>query len=139
MVDRDILQRKILFMNNTLSKLEGMALLPLKDFQESFYYVDTAKYNLQVTIEAMIDVASHIVARERWGVPTTSGEYIKLLTEHGIFNKEQGTRFIQMIRFRNRIVHLYQDVDEAQIYKILQDDLEDIREFIRVIIEKFLE
>ena len=58
--------------------------------------------------------------------------------EHGVFGKEQGLRFIQMIRFRNRIVHLYQEVDDGRVYQILQEDLGDIRSFIKGITEKYL-
>jgi uncharacterized protein YutE (UPF0331/DUF86 family) len=138
MVDKDIIQRKILFMETALKKLEKTAALSYEEFKANFHFVDSAKYNLQVVIEAMIDAASHIVARERWGVPVTSGDYIKLLVEHGVFEKEQGLRFIQMIKFRNRIVHLYQDIDEGQIYKILQEDLEDVRIFMKGITKTFL-
>lgn len=138
MVDKDILQRKILFMESTLKKLEKTAALSYEEFKVSFHFADSVKYNLQVVIEAMIDIASHIVARERWGLPAASGDYIKLLMEHGVFGKEQGLRFIQMIRFRNRIVHLYQEVDEGQVYQILQEDLGDIRVFIKGITEKYL-
>jgi uncharacterized protein YutE (UPF0331/DUF86 family) len=138
MVDKDIIQRKILFVEVTLKKLEKTAALSREEFMASFHYADSVKYNLQVAIEAMIDIASHIVARERWGIPAASGDYVKLLMEHGVFGKEQGLRFIQMIRFRNRIVHLYQEVDEGQVYQILQDDLGDIRVFIKGITEKYL-
>lgn len=37
---------------------------------------------------------------------------------------------IQMIKFRNRIVYLYQEVNNEQVYEILQTGLSDIQEFI---------
>lgn len=138
MVDRDVLQRKILFIEKTLWKLKKTAALSHQEFMASFYFADAAKYNLQAAIEAMIDIASHIVARKRWGIPTTSGEYIKLLTEHGVFYSEQGLRFQRMVRFRNRIVHLYQEVDEEQLYQILQQDLGDFSAFIQAITRAYL-
>ena len=36
-----------------------------------------------------------------------------------------------MIRFRNRVVHFYQEVDEQEVYRILTDHLDDFRLFIR--------
>ena len=35
-----------------------------------------------------------------------------------------------MARFKNRIVHIYWAVDEEIIYKIIQDGIDDIEEFI---------
>ena len=41
----------------------------------------------------------------------------------------------KMAQFRNRLVHLYWDVDEEAIYDILQKDLGDFELFIRYILE----
>ena len=41
------------------------------------------------------------------------------------------------MKFRNRIVHLYQEVDDSEIYRILQENLDDIKGFIQVVISKF--
>ncbi|NLJ76961.1 MAG: DUF86 domain-containing protein [Peptococcaceae bacterium] len=43
-----------------------------------------------------------------------------------------------MIRLRNRIVHLYQEVDEEQLYQILQQDLGDFSAFIQAITRAYL-
>lgn len=40
-----------------------------------------------------------------------------------------------MVKFRNRVVHLYFKVDDEMIYKILQDNLEDFEVFIKDIIK----
>ncbi|PKM42103.1 MAG: hypothetical protein CVV03_10515 [Firmicutes bacterium HGW-Firmicutes-8] len=41
-------------------------------------------------------------------------------------------------RFRNRAVHLYQEIDNNELYGILQDGLEDFRDFIKAIVDKYL-
>ena len=35
-----------------------------------------------------------------------------------------------MARFRNRLVHVYWAIDDEMIYKILQEDIRDLEEFI---------
>ena len=77
MVDKDIIQRKLSFVDLKLCNLETLKLMERQDFLASFQAVDAAKYNLQVCIEAIIDVSNHVVARERWGIPSTSAEAIK--------------------------------------------------------------
>lgn len=39
-----------------------------------------------------------------------------------------------MAKFRNHIVHMYMQVDDEVIYTILQENLEDIRDFIQKIV-----
>ena len=38
---------------------------------------------------------------------------------------------IQMARFRNRLVHIYWDIDDTEMYRIIQTRLQDIRRFLR--------
>lgn len=40
-----------------------------------------------------------------------------------------------MAKFRNKIVHLYQDIDDEEIYKILQNNLDDFKRFLTEIIQ----
>lgn len=74
-----------------------------------------------------------MVARERWGIPSTSAEAVKLVIQHGILGKDKERSLVQMVKFRNRIVHLYQEVDDSEIYRILQENLDDIKGFIQAI------
>lgn len=137
MVDKDIIQRKLSFIDLRLRNLETLRLIERQNFLGSFQAIDAAKYNLQVCIEALIDVSNHVVARERWGIPSTSAEAVKLIIHHGILNKDKELSLVQMVKFRNRIVHLYQEVDDAEIYRILQENLDDIRNFIQAVISKY--
>lgn len=137
MVDKDIIQRKLSFIDLKLQNLEILKLMERQDFLASFQSVDAAKYNLQVCIEALIDVSNHVVARERWGIPNTSAEAVKLVIRHGILTKDKELSLVQMVKFRNRIVHLYQEVDDSEIYRILQENLDDIKGFIKAVISKF--
>lgn len=137
MVDKDILQRKLSFIDLKLHNLEILKHMERNEFLANFQSVDSAKYNLQVCIEALIDISNHIIARERWGIPGTSTEAVKLLIKHGVLNKDKELSIVQMVKFRNRIVHLYQEVDDSEIYRILHKNLDDIKDFIQAVISKF--
>lgn len=137
MVDKDILQRKLSFIDLKLHNLETLKHMERHEFLASFQSVDSAKYNLQVCIEALIDISNHVIARERWGIPGTSAEAVKLLIKHGVLDQDKELSIVQMVKFRNRIVHLYQEVDDSEIYRILQENLDDIKDFIQAVISKF--
>ena len=41
----------------------------------------------------------------------------------------------QMVSFRNRVVHLYWNVDDAVVYHILQENLSDFETYIGYVID----
>ncbi|MDO9122973.1 MAG: DUF86 domain-containing protein, partial [Deltaproteobacteria bacterium] len=56
---------------------------------------------------------------------------IKVMEEHQAFGHEFTEKLIKMVRFRNRLVHIYWDIDENEIFRILKEHLTDIRRFLR--------
>jgi uncharacterized protein YutE (UPF0331/DUF86 family) len=40
-----------------------------------------------------------------------------------------------MVSFRNRVVHLYWDIDDTTIYRIVQENLDDFETYITHILE----
>ena len=86
----------------------------------------------------MIDIAHHIIARERFRAPENYADAFVILEENGIIPEEFAKKFKQMCKFRNRIVHLYYDIDDREIYKILMNDIDDIALFVKVIVNKYI-
>ena len=56
-----------------------------------------------------------------------------VLNENEILSDNFTLRLRQMAGLRNRLVHLYWEVDDALIYSFLQNDLGDFDQFIRYI------
>jgi len=50
--------------------------------------------------------------------------------EHGFFDEDLGKRLQTMARFRNRLIHIYWDIDNDRIYDLLQEDVSDIEQFL---------
>ncbi|HHW45079.1 DUF86 domain-containing protein [Desulfofundulus thermobenzoicus] len=138
MVDRNILMSKLAYIENGLSHLEWLQKTPERDFLGNGIFTGAAKYYLQTCIEAMLDIANHIIARQRYRPPENYVDALRILGEHGILPAEQLPVFFRMARFRNRVVHLYHEVDNREVYKILQTGLNDFRTFIQAIVTHFL-
>jgi uncharacterized protein YutE (UPF0331/DUF86 family) len=116
-----------------LAILRGMQSTPLDTFLKDKILVGSAKYYLQVSIECCLDIANHIIAAERFRAPKDYADSFKVLEENGIVTAEYGTRLRQMAKFRNRLVHLYGDIDDAYVYEFISKDLQDIASFKTVI------
>ena len=47
-------------------------------------------------------------------------------------------KFIQLDEYlRNRLVHLYGEIDDQFVYEFLKTDVEDIRKFRKIIIQQY--
>ncbi|WP_292364288.1 MULTISPECIES: type VII toxin-antitoxin system HepT family RNase toxin [unclassified Methanoculleus] len=92
--------------------------------------VASAKYHLIVGIEAAIDLANHVIAKNRWRAPEDYADTFRIMEEHGFFDTEFSAGLQGMARFRNRLIHIYRDIDNETIYNLLQEDIRDIERFL---------
>ncbi|MCE5219812.1 MAG: DUF86 domain-containing protein [Clostridium sp.] len=117
-------------MDICLNKLKKLRAFDKGIFIEDFTKVDSAKYLLQVSIEAMLDISSHLIARNRWGKPKDDKEHFQMLSDNGIIDKNDVSIYFNMEKFRNRIVHMYFDISDDMIYDIVQNNINDFERFI---------
>jgi uncharacterized protein YutE (UPF0331/DUF86 family) len=61
-------------------------------------------------------VANHIIASERYRSPKDYADSFAVLEEKGIFQQQLGQNLMQMTKFRNRLVHLYGEIDDQFVY-----------------------
>jgi len=123
--------------NRIAEKLKELSEFKKEDFLNDYRNYDTAKYNLQAAVEAVLDIAAHIIAREDLGSPDTSADSFRILAEAGIIEENMLLKLVKMTKFRNRIVHLYDQIDEEFIYQIINNNLKDIEKYVDIIIKKY--
>jgi uncharacterized protein YutE (UPF0331/DUF86 family) len=136
--DKEKLFKKISIIKKCINNLDELSNLKPKEFVSDFRYYDSAKYNLQIAIEAMIDIGNHIISRMGLEPPKTYADTFEILGKHDIVMQNMVNTYKQMAKFRNRIVHFYDDVNESEVYNILQNNINDFNKFI-LSIGNFLE
>ena len=118
-----------------LEKIEIFRAMSYEEFISDFRNIDSALHRLQTSIQALVDIGGYIIGSLGLRTPSTSGEVIEILVEHGLLKIERRDRYISMIQFRNRIVHFYNTTNLKILYQILQNELIDIREIYREFIQ----
>ncbi|WP_027309214.1 DUF86 domain-containing protein [Caloramator sp. ALD01] len=134
-IDRDKILVKLSFLQDNINKLEELRLLSEEEFLSDFRNIYSTKYLLQTSIEAMLDISNHIVARNKWAKIESNRDSFEALYRNGIIPKEYIDKFFLMAKFRNRIVHMYIDIDDRVIYSILKNNIDDLRVFLDCIIQ----
>ncbi|HEX2162791.1 MAG TPA: DUF86 domain-containing protein [Thermoanaerobaculia bacterium] len=136
-VERDVLRQKVQFVRDQVRLLDELASRPREDFLSDWTLQAAATRSLQIAIEAILDACHHVIAREGLGLPKTYQEAIDLVVRHGVLPKEAHDMFSRMVRFRNRAVHLYEEIDPEEIWQILQDHLDDFEVFVAAITRRY--
>jgi uncharacterized protein YutE (UPF0331/DUF86 family) len=128
MTDEDLVAKRLAFIETCLRELRGLA-RPAeleRDIREQRF----VEHTLQLSIQAALDVASHIVSDERMGEPRTNRELFDVLARAGWVEGTLGDRLSNMAAFRNVLVHGYAEVDLKIVADVLANHLGDIEAFV---------
>jgi uncharacterized protein YutE (UPF0331/DUF86 family) len=116
-----------------VESLRRLAMVPRTALLSDPDKIASAKYHFVVAIECCIDIANHIVASEKLRIPRNTGDGFSVLVEHGICPADLESSLKAMARFRNRLVHLYWNVDDELVATYLQQSLSDFERFAAAI------
>ena len=125
-------------LRRSVGRLRDIAKLSTEDFLEDPDKIGSSKYHFIVAIESCIDMCSHVIARNGYRVPDDYGDTFIVMCEAGAYDSNFAEELRNMAKFRNRLVHLYWELDDRQLYDILQNRLDDFKKFLDYI-ARFLE
>ena len=137
MVSLEKIFEKFTLLDEYLELLGKIAKTPIDKFLKDKILIGSAKYYLQVSIECCLDVANHIIAAERFRVPQDYADSFKVIREQNLVPEDLGKRLQQMAKFRNRLVHLYGTIDDSNVHKYINEDVNDLVEFKSMVIERY--
>jgi uncharacterized protein YutE (UPF0331/DUF86 family) len=129
MVDKPKLDGILTSLRGFVEVLRRLARTPREDFLANPDKIGSAKYHFVAAIECCIDAANHIIASEKLRMPRNMADSFVVLVEAGICPVELEQPLKAMARFRNRLVHLYWDVDDRLVAEYLSTFLDDFDRF----------
>ena len=131
MTDPDLTAKKLALIETCVRELRTIARPDTlaEDIREQRF----VEHTLQIAIQAALDAASHIVADERLGEPSTYRELFELLEKAGYVSRELSTELEKMAGFRNILVHGYDSVDLTIVKDIVENRLGDLEHFAKLV------
>ena len=129
MVSPERLEEKFRRLGEYLAVLRQLRDVPAQALLGDLVRMGSVKYYLQVSIESCIDVAQHVIASEGFRPPHDYADTFTVLAERGILEQDFAERLRRMAKFRNRLVHLYGEIDDRQVVGMLGGDLGDFDRF----------
>jgi uncharacterized protein YutE (UPF0331/DUF86 family) len=133
----DHLQRIVKYRN----ELEAIAVKEQSEFINDRLLIAATERLFQLAIESCINVAAKILSLEQFNKPVnppeTYADFFRELEKTGIVTKSLSDKLIAMAKFRNRLVHIYWEVDAKELYKYLTENLKDFQTFIDQIVKYY--
>lgn len=85
---------------------------------KNYTHIDALILNIERACQAAIDLAMHLVAKHRLGIPQNSAEAFMLLFRAGIINEQTARDMVAMTGFRNVAIHEYQSLSMNVVHMI---------------------
>jgi len=123
-----VVESKLRFLEQTLAELESWPLGDLAEFAGNSLLRRAVERALQLAVESMIDVAERILAAQHLVPADTAAQSLKRLEEIGVLNDAR--RYAEMVRFRNFIVHRYEQIEPQIVYSLAKTRLSCFRDFV---------
>jgi len=129
--DQNVLIRIVGELRKGVRRLSALAQVDEDRFVKDDDKVASAKYHFIVAIEACIDLCNHVISRNGLRVPEDYGDTFRVMAEAGALPPEFSEELVGMGKFRNRLVHLYWEVDDRQVHRLLRERLPDFHRFLK--------
>jgi uncharacterized protein YutE (UPF0331/DUF86 family)/predicted nucleotidyltransferase len=134
MIDTQSVNDRLAFIQATLQQLRSRQPLTLETLKNDPDKRGATLYELQTCIEAMSDIANHIIAATGLRKPQERGEAFTILAEAGILPQGLAQELVEAVGMRNIVVHGYLNVVLELVHQTLQNDLSYIEAFAQHIV-----
>lgn len=113
--------------------------IPHDLFSSNPVYQGSSERFLQLAIESCLNIGNRLISLYQFqsplSAPETYADIFRKLRELGVVDRGFEASLIRMARFRNRLVHLYWEIDKEAIYRFIHENLDDFKRFERAVVE----
>jgi uncharacterized protein YutE (UPF0331/DUF86 family) len=128
--DHETMVKLVSELRKNVARLQDLSRITEAEFLKDPDKIGSAKYHFIVAIESCIDMCNHVISRNGFRAPEDYGDTFRVMNEEGAIEQNFSDELVNMAKFRNRLVHIYLEVENKQVYEILQDRLNDFKKFI---------
>jgi uncharacterized protein YutE (UPF0331/DUF86 family) len=119
-------------------RLSGFRKLTFEAYLKNLTGKDAVERNMEVAIQACIDIARIIIIREGFREPEDNKKVFVVLSENGVISENSLKFLIPMAGTRNVLVYGYEKIDDAIIFGVIKKQLSDFNTFLRDIEARYL-
>jgi len=135
MIRTELIYDRAALIDNSLNRLEEFARQSLTEFLIHPDNYAIAEHHLRICLEALFDMGRHILVKTGFGKPSDYREILIMLSRQSVIPADFLENVKVMAGYRNRLVHMYNEIGGAEMYEIISHGLSDIRKFCAYIMK----
>ena len=136
----NLIERKIGIVQERVGKLEelSVSVRSFDQYRSSANAKDIVERNLQVALEACLDIAKIVISQKGLSEPKDNQGLFVVLAEANVISEKSLKFLVPMAGTRNILVHGYDKVDDSVIYGVIEKHLGDFHAYLKEIKENYL-
>lgn len=119
-IDKNRVNKDLKFISENIKKLEILKRLDEDTFLKDFKNIDSAKYLLRSSIEAMVDLSNYVVVSNGWDMPENMEKTFKILSEKDIIKKCDFEEYMELINLKDKLTFMYASIEDEFIFNELK-------------------
>ena len=134
MVDKALLLRKLAELERNLEQIREYSNITIEQYSSDWKVQRIIERTLQIMIETCVDISGHIISDQGYRIPKSYAATFRILYEENILEKGLFEIMEKMTKFRNIVVHNYDEIDASIVVNILKGHLGDFLTYKNAII-----
>ncbi len=135
-IDLKVVHDRLRIAGLDLAALRALPQESLEIFRQDPRTPRAAESHLRRAIQALFDALRHLLAKAHGFGALEYKEIARLAAKQGwIPDPELAANLVLIAGFRNRLVHLYQEVQDDEIYRIVRHHLHDLEHLAEAVRE----
>lgn len=125
-INQRVIADRLAWIDRMLMEIRALPLGTYKVFIQDNRNIWSAESCLRRSLEALLDIGRHILAKAYGRGVTEYKEIARALGENRVLDAECADLMEILAGYRNRMVHFYQEISTEELYKICNEELGDI-------------
>lgn len=115
-VDKNRINQDLKFICENIKKLEILDRLGEEEFLKDFKNVDSTKYLLRSSIEAVLDLSNYAVISNGWDMPENIEKTFKVLSEKNIIRNFKFQEYMELVNLKDKLTFMYASIEDEFIF-----------------------
>jgi len=133
-IDTEVIDARLRELSHRLKRVAAKKPTSLRRLIEDEDLQDIVSRNLELAIQACIDIAMHLCGAHDV-VPASSGEAFTALAGKNLVPRALAQRLRRAVGLRNVLVHEYVEIDWKIVQQVIERDTADLAAFGRVVLK----
>jgi len=132
-IDKEKIKQRFSEINEALTEIKRLASLEDQQFWAKKENIAAVKYYLLQSIEAVGSICVHIAAKKFNKGVAVFGECFEILEKEGFLASDLAMKLKKMVKFRNKLIHRYWEIDDKNILEYSRKDINDFNDFMKAV------